>query len=125
MSDTARTQAFADALKQLEQGSPDQLLGMFADGAELLRPESEHAPQASGPEEFWEQYSSQFTDISTEFTRTVEEGDEGVLEWHSEGTLATGRPISYAGVSLLTFDGERVSRFATYYDTAAFVLEAD
>lgn len=125
MTDRARSQAFADALLQLEQDSPDALLDMFADDAELLRPESDHVPQASSAKEFWDQYSSQFTEISTEFTRVVEEGDEGIREWRSRGTLATGRPVDYAGVTLLTFDGARVARLSTYYDTAAFVPESD
>ena len=53
--------------------------------------------------------------------RIAEAGDEGVLEWRSTGRLSAGRDIDYQGVSLLTFDGDRVSRFATYYDTAAFI----
>jgi ketosteroid isomerase-like protein len=45
----------------------------------------------------------------------------GELEWVSEGRLASGRPVSYAGVSLLEHDDDgKVVRFATYYDTAAF-----
>ena len=46
-----------------------------------------------------------------------------MLEWESKGTLESGRDISYAGVSLLTFDADgTVSRFATYYDTAKLTL---
>ena len=51
----------------------------------------------------------------------ADQGDLGVLEWTSTGTLTTGREVSYAGVSLLEFSGDLVQRFATYYDTAAFV----
>lgn len=59
--------------------------------------------------------------FSTEFTHIAEAEDLAVLEWTSQATLAAGRPMENAGVSLLTFDGDdRVSRFATCYDTAAF-----
>ena len=52
-------------------------------------------------------------------------GDGGAaLEWESEGALPTGAPIRYRGVSLLEFAGDRVKRFRTYYDSAAFVAPA-
>lgn len=120
MSETARTQAFADALNQLEQGDSQSLVAQFATEAELVRPESDRS-SPSDAETFWEQYRSQFSDISTEFHRIVEEGDQGILEWRSRGTLQTGKAVDYAGVSLLTFAEDKVSRFATYYDTAAFL----
>lgn len=120
MSDTARTQAFADALNQLEQGDAASLVAQFAADAELLRPEQDRSAP-SDAETFWDQYRSQFGDISTEFHRIVEEGDQGILEWKSRGTLQTGQSIEYAGVSLLTYTDDKVSRFATYYDTAAFL----
>jgi ketosteroid isomerase-like protein len=117
-----RSQRFADALKSLEQGDSDDMLAQYADDAELQRPERKHGPgREAAPQTFWKQYLAEFDEISTEFTRIAEAGDEGVLEWRSTGRLSAGRDIDYQGVSLLTFDGDRVSRFATYYDTAAFI----
>lgn len=122
MSDTPRSQRFADALQALEKGDDEALLGQFGDGAELKRPERKHGPgKVADPATFWQQYLAEFDHIETEFDRIVEIGDEAVLEWHSSGALATGRDVTYAGVSLLTFDGSSVTRFATYYDTAAFI----
>ncbi len=122
MSDNPRAQRFADALQALEKGDDQALLDQFGDGAELKRPERKHGPgKEADASTFWQQYLAEFDSIATEFDRVVESGDEAVLEWHSSGTLATGRDIHYAGVSLLTFDGDSVSRFATYYDTAAFI----
>jgi hypothetical protein len=85
-------------------------------------PEAERGPgaEADAPT-FWQQYLAEFDEVSSEFTRVTEAGDEGILEWRSSGRLASGRDIDYRGVSLLTFDGDRVARFATYYDTAAFI----
>lgn len=126
MSDTDRSQRFADALQSFERGEQEPLLDQFADGAELRRPERKHGPgKSADAPTFWQQYSAEFEEIATDFDRVVEEGDEGILEWRSTGRLAAGRDIEYAGVSLLTFDGATVSRFATYYDTAAFVDPVD
>ncbi len=126
MSHIDRSQRFADALQTFEKGDQQDLLAQFADGAELVRPERKHGPgRSADAPTFWAQYIAEFDEITTDFDRVVEEGDEGILEWHSTGRLAAGRDIEYAGVSLLTFDGDRVSRFATYYDTAAFVDPID
>ena len=54
-----------------------------------------------------------------------ESGDLGLLEWTSSGRLSTDRDITYRAVSILEFDDDdRVARFATYYDTAAFLEPA-
>ena len=124
MSDAARAQAFADALRETERsGEVAPLVSLFADGATLARPELDHSHASStDATEFWGHYLGQFTEVTSTFAEVTEAEDVGVLEWTSEATLASGRPITYAGVSLLTFgDDDRVSRFATYYDTAAFL----
>ena len=117
-------QRFAAALQTFEQsGNTDDIASQYADGAELLRPEVDRTG-SSGTDAtaFWEAYRDQFWEISTEFTEIQEDGSLAVLEWRSSGSLSTGRPITYAGVSLLTLDGGgQVRRFATYYDTAAFI----
>lgn len=127
MSDTARAQAFADSLQQMESsGDAASLVGQFADGAELSRPELDkaHGP-TTDPGQFWASYRDQFSEISTEFGRIAEAGNIAVLEWTSKATLTAGRSLEYAGVSLLAFgEDDRVSRFSTYYDTAAFVVPA-
>ena len=126
MSDTDRSQRFADALNALEEGDEQAILEQFAEGADLQRPErKERRGESADAETFWQEYMGQFETIRTEFSRVVESGDEGILEWNSTGTLATGRSIEYAGVSLLTFNDDGVARFATYYDTAAFIAPTD
>ncbi|MGB3829977.1 MAG: nuclear transport factor 2 family protein [Ornithinimicrobium sp.] len=126
MSETNRTQRFADALQAYERGDGQDLLDQFAEGAELRRPERKHGPgKAADASTFWQQYIAEFEHIETSFDRIAEEGDEGILEWHSTGKLTAGRDIDYAGVSLMTFDGDSVARFATYYDTAAFIEPTD
>jgi ketosteroid isomerase-like protein len=127
MADNGRAQTFADALQKMESsGDATALLSQFADGAELSRPELDkaHGP-TTDPEQFWSAYRDQFSELSTEFDHIDEEGDLAVLEWTSRGTLSAGRSIEYRGVSILGFDdSDKVARFSTYYDTAAFVVPA-
>lgn len=123
MPDSARAQRFADALQSFERsGDADELLEQFADGAELGRPGADRGDTGTDASSFWEAYRSQFSELSTTFSAVDEVGSRGILEWTSTGSLSTGRDIEYRGVSLLTFDDDgSVSRFATYYDTAAFL----
>ena len=120
-----RAARFADALQRYEQdGDLDAFVdGVFADEVELYRPEQQQALSGrDGARQFWQQYRAQFDEIHSEFDRVAEGGDLGVLEWRSEGRRSSGEPISYAGVSLLDLDDAgRVRRFATYFDTAAFL----
>lgn len=121
------TQEFAEALHRLEStGDLEAFLDVFADDAVLVRPEPggvEHGRE--GAQRFWQAYLDQFSQVASEFARVVQDGSLGELEWVAEGALASGRPITYAGVSLLELDDAgRVTRFATYYDTSAFVRPA-
>ena len=127
MSNQTPGQLFEAALQRLDEtGDAADLLARFADGAELERPEVDLKASTTDAEAFWKAYRSQFDEISTEFTHRSETDEHAALEWRSTGRLAAGRDISYRGVSLLTLDGNgQVTRFATYYDTAAFLEPAD
>jgi ketosteroid isomerase-like protein len=120
-ADTSRADRFADALTRLEQSrDASAMTDQFADDVELRRPETDAT--TGDVDGFWSRYLDQFDEIGTEFTHVAEADDLAVLEWTSKGRLAAGRSIEYRGVSLLGFDGDRVRRFSTYYDTAAFVV---
>ena len=123
MSDSTATR-FASALQQLESdGDREALTDLFADDASLERPEvSKSGSSSDDPAGYWQAYADQFDEIRTEFGTVRETDSAAWLEWTSRGTLTTGRGIEYAGVSLLELDDDgKVSRFATYYDTAAFL----
>ncbi|EHR60560.1 nuclear transport factor 2 family protein [Saccharomonospora cyanea] len=120
----ARADGFAAALRSFEDtGDSSRLRELFGPDPELVRPQVATSDEGtSDVTRFWEEYRSQFSQLSTEFVRVVESGDLGVLEWVSRGTLTTGHPIEYRGISLLDFDDQnRIRRFATYFDTAAFL----
>jgi ketosteroid isomerase-like protein len=119
---TDRASAFADALQRFEQDHDlDAFVAVFAEEAELLRPEQRSGERGTdGARSFWQAYLDQFGEIRSNFHRVVEAGNLAQLEWTSSGTLGSGREVTYEGVSLLEFDDDRrVRRFATYYDTAA------
>ncbi len=128
MDDSSPARRFMDALKELESsGDTGPICDLFAGEPTLLRPEVDKSGSSgSDPARFWEDYKAQFSAISTEFTEVQEGAELVTLEWSSSGQLSTGRDIDYRGVSILSFDDEgRVRRFATYYDTAAFLEPAD
>jgi ketosteroid isomerase-like protein len=115
-----RARGFATALQDFERSAdPTELVALFADGATLTRLDA--GGERTDPKDFWNEYRGQFDDLRTTFTHVVEGDDRHALEWVSTGTLATGRPIEYRGVTVLEFDGSAVSRLRTYYDTAAFI----
>lgn len=122
-----RAQAFADALQQLESGGDvDAFVGVFTDDVTLVRPEVDQQVEGTdGAQQYWRQYLAQFDEVHSTFSRVVDSGELGILEWTSEGALAGGAPITYRGVSLLDFDDDgRITRFSTYFDTAQFVSKA-
>jgi ketosteroid isomerase-like protein len=123
MADDSPARAFADALLAYESGGDvADLAALFSDGAELRRPEATGLDDPGDPEGFWTSYRNQFNEISTEFGQVQEGQDHAALEWSSSGSLTTGRSITYRGVSLLHLDDAgKIDRFATYYDTAAFL----
>ena len=117
-------QGFASELNRLEaDGDVERFVSaVFADDPELIRPEAHQRLQgAEGAHHFWRQYLTHFDSVASEFSRVVEQGSLGVLEWTSRGRLRGGGNITYSGVSLLDLDDAgRVRRFATYYDTTPF-----
>jgi ketosteroid isomerase-like protein len=117
------TEEFMRTLQRIEQSRDvGPLVEMFADDAELASPERDATRRGrDGARTFWEEYLSAFSRVQSTFTR-VREGDGfAVLEWVSDGALANNDPIRYPGVSILELEGDRVTRFSTYYDSAAFL----
>lgn len=119
----SRAERFADALNRVERDRDlDAFLDQFADGAVLVRPElGSQETGVDGARRFWQAYLDQFQQIGSTFGRLVDAEALSELEWVGDGRLLSGRPVRYAGVSLLEHDSAgKVTRFATYYDTAAF-----
>lgn len=123
---TATAERFMNALHQSEQRrDPAPLVELFGEQSELENLTSKSpAKGKDGAREFWQHYLDSFERVESKFTHTIEADGGAVLEWVSEGALPDGRPIRYRGVSVLELDGDRVRKFRTYYDSAAFVAPA-
>ena len=110
---------FKAALQQAEQsGDAQPVASLFRQGAPLTNLGGDHGTDAA---KFWQVYLEQFRDIRSEFIGEIVSDGTAALEWQSRGTLADGRSVDYRGVSVIDFDGDAVTSFRTYYDSAAFV----
>lgn len=118
------TQRFVDTLLAAEEiGDPKPLARLYAEDSESKNlANDEPANGVAGAEKFWGDYLKAFKSIKSHFHTVIAADDHGVLEWTSQGELPSGKPISYRGCSILQYEGDKVKRFHTYYDSAAFVV---
>ena len=72
-----------------------------------------------GAREFWTAYRKTFDDMESTFRNVFADGEgHAALEWRTEGT-ADGDSVSYAGVSILEIEGDKVKRFMAYFDSSS------
>ena len=122
MSNLAET--FQSTLQQIEQSrDPEALVALFGDDAELLNLAlTEPMKGIEGARKFWTNYLSAFEKIRSTFHHTISTDKDAVLEWVSEGVMASsGQPFNYRGTSVIEHDGGKVHKFRTYYDSAVFL----
>jgi ketosteroid isomerase-like protein len=119
------TERFTDALHRLDADrDPQPLVDLAGEDTRLVKLDEHH--ETTGPEgarTFWQDYRDVFGDIETEFTHRVVGENSAALEWTSTGTLRSGKPFTYRGVTLIEGDEESLSGVRTYYDSAAFLRE--
>lgn len=111
---------FMDSLARLEkEGDSGDLLRLFADNCALGNTlvSAERFQGKDGASRFWSDYRHTFNDIKSEFSRITEAENAAVLEWTSTGTLKTGTPVKYQGVTILTLDNEQIVDFMAYFDS--------
>ena len=124
MTQTKFDQFKAAVLKAEQTRDAGPLAAMFAGDATLDSPAHESPVTGSdGALEFWQKYLDAFTAVTSTFGATHALGETAAMEWQSHGTLPTGKSVDYRGVSIVTFAGDKVRRFVTYYDSAQFVAE--
>ena len=117
-SSRTKAHAFIEALECLEKNSDfEKMTNLFRDDAHLTR--NLFSPEDA--ETFWKHYLEPFVTIRSKFISVIENKTEVGLEWRSEGKLKSGKSICYGGSSYLCFDGDKIRRFATYFDSAPFV----
>ncbi len=119
------TERFTDALHRIDADrDTGPMVELTADDANLVKLDEKHqATGKDGAERFWTDYREVFGDLETTFTQTVVGKDRAALEWTSTGTLRSGKPFTYRGVTVIEGDEETVTGVRTYYDSAAFLQE--
>ena len=120
------TERFADALHRIDADrDTGPMVELTADDAELMKLDGNHqATGKDGATTFWEDYRNVFGDLETTFTGSVIGESSAALEWTSTGTLRSGSPFTYRGVTVIEGDENRLTGVRTYYDSAAFVQKA-
>lgn len=111
-------QQFIDALEQVESSRQyDPMVALFADDSKIgnvLVPDQFDGKE--GASRFWQDYRSSFGEIRSEFHNRVESENQAALEWVAQGTGNHGQTIRYQGVTVLTFERGKISRFMSYFD---------
>ena len=113
-----RAQRFVDALTKLEQsGELEPLLALFAEDAQVSNVASTRVfTGLEGARQFWKEYKALLARVRSTFRNMIESGDRVALEWETQGTAHNGAAVSYEGVSIIEWDGERIRRFYAYFD---------
>jgi steroid delta-isomerase-like uncharacterized protein len=95
----------------------DEFDSLLTDDVVLVRDEE----KAHGREEFkavLRRLQRAFPDIEYRIDETIVAGDKIVLRWQARGTHggeylgvpATGRPVSYTGITIYELEGDRIAR---------------
>ena len=114
---TLDAKTFIDALHRLEADrETDAIARLYSPDAVISNPLVDKRGQ-EGAAAFWTAYRESFDDIRSEFSSILEADGRIALEWRSTGS-AKGKPFAYEGVSILEVDGEAITAFRTYFDTA-------
>ena len=117
------TERFTAALHRIDSDRDvAPMLELTGDDAELMKlDERNETSGKDGAKTFWEDYRNVFGDLETTFTGSVIGETSAALEWTSTGTLRSGSPFTYRGVTVIEGDEDRLTGVRTYYDSAAFV----
>jgi ketosteroid isomerase-like protein len=113
-----RAQRFVDALAKLEEdGDVEPLLSLFADDSQVSNVASRRTFHGrDGAHQFWREYKGMLRQVKSTFRNMIESGDRVALEWESSGTAHNGAAVDYEGVSIIEWNGDRISRFYAYFD---------
>ncbi|CAB4905355.1 unannotated protein [freshwater metagenome] len=120
MSTRETVDRFLDALGRLEEHEEvDPLVELFADDVRVDTATATDALRGSdGARKLWQEDRELFRSVSSEFRNQVVEGDVAILEWQRTAEGQDGGDLSHPGVTVLEVDGDRIARFAVYFDAA-------
>src|SRR3712207_9467959 len=97
------TERFTDELHVVGNDRAVQpMVDLTGDDAQLVKLDEHHETRGKdGAKTFWEDYRNVFGDLGTTFTHSVVGEDSAALEWTSTGTLRSGKPFRYRGVTVI------------------------
>ena len=114
------SEKFIDALNDLEANkNVEGIVKMFADDCEtgnVALTATMHG--TDGAREFWTDYRNTFGEVKSAFKNKIISENVSALEWTTVGLSSEGHEINYEGVSILEFDGDKITRFFAYFNPA-------
>ncbi len=106
---------FIDALKKLESDRDlETICGLFSEDAKVGNVIT--TDKEIGAKEFWKNYRDNFDTVSSTFHNEITTDATAALEWTTTGTSNGGSEFEYDGVSILEFEGDKITRFHAYFD---------
>lgn len=109
---------FINALHELEEtGEPESIAALYAENAEIVNvvsPKKFAGPD--GARDFWTKYRETFGAMRSEFRNQIVAENRAALEWTTRGTSKENHEITYSGVTILEFEGDKISRSCAYFN---------
>jgi hypothetical protein len=112
------TENFINALHKLEEtGEPAEIAALYAENAEIVNVVSpKKFTETEGAREFWTRYRETFGEMRSEFRNKIVAENRAALEWTTRGISKDEHEITYSGVTILEFDGDKISRSCAYFN---------
>jgi hypothetical protein len=108
---------FIEALRELEENRDvEKIAALFAETAEVNNVVTIDNSHDLSPREFWQKYRDNFGEVSSEFSNKIYGETSAALEWTTTGTGVGGEEVEYEGVSILEFEGDKITRFFAYFN---------
>ncbi len=112
-----RAKNFIDALTKLEaERDLETICALFSEDSDIANVITEDSDRTIDAREFWQKYRDNFGEVKSTFRNQIVAGNTAALEWKTAGTSSEGKKFEYDGVSVLEFEGDRITRFRAYFD---------
>lgn len=114
---------FVEALQELERTKDVRKMAELYDDACIVGNAATEQTflGKDGAAEFWRHYCESFQKVESRFRNVVIGSGRAALEWVSRGIDLAGNDFEYEGVSILEFEGDRITRFQAYFDRYGLV----
>lgn len=109
---------FINALHKLEEtGEAEEIAALYSENAEIVNVVSPKKFNGTdGAHDFWTKYRETFAEMRSEFRNQIVAENRAALEWTTRGASKDEHEITYSGVTILEFDGDKISRSCAYFN---------